>query len=491
VTKTIEKTQGKTVKQLETLPKIARRKRVAAYARVSSAKDAMRHSLSAQISYYGAYIERHPAWEFVGVYADEAVTGTKDRREQFQRLLADCRAGKIDMVITKSVTRFARNTLTTLETLRELRALGVDVFFERENIHSMSGDGELMLTILASYAQEESRSVSENCKWRIRRMFKEGRPNTGHMLGYRLRGGKLCVIPEEAETVRLIFALYLSGMGKMAIARELGALGLRSTRGGIWSQHAIADILRNEKYMGDLTLQKTFSTDHLSKIKRQNRGELPMYHVKNSHEAIIERETFDAVQREIARRVKAHSKQAPSDTDLVFNLSPNNLNSALNSVTNPDSHSNPFIGRIRCMFCGKHFCRKHSAFGLKYDKMVWMCHTFNSLGRDYCKSRKIPENILMAKCAEVLGLPDFDADIFTKQITEIQVTAKDCLRFIFNDGHSEETVWQNPSRRNSWTEEMKQAAKERALHRHQKQRAEKKETDGKETKDQNERRKPK
>ena len=151
-------------------------KRVAAYARVSSGKDAMLHSLSAQISYYSDLIQNHSGWQYAGVYADEALTGTKDNRENFQRLLADCRAGNVDMVITKSISRFARNTVTLLETVRELKNMGVDVFFEEQNIHSLSADGELMLTILASYAQEESLSASENQKWRVKRNFENGMP---------------------------------------------------------------------------------------------------------------------------------------------------------------------------------------------------------------------------------------------------------------------------------------------------------------------------
>ncbi len=190
------------------------RKRVAAYARVSSGKDAMLHSLSTQISYYNDYIGSRGDWQLVGIYADEALTGTKAERPEFQRMLIDCRAGKIDMVITKSLTRFARNTVTLLETARELRTLNVDIYFEKENIHTLGSDGELMLTLLASFAQEESRSASENQKWRIRKMFEEGRPNTGRMLGYRLKDGVLCVVPEEAVVVKMIFADFLSGMGK-------------------------------------------------------------------------------------------------------------------------------------------------------------------------------------------------------------------------------------------------------------------------------------
>lgn len=165
--------------------------RVAAYARVSSDKDAALHSVSAQVSYYNELISNHPGWDFAGVYADEGYSGTKEARPEFQRLLADCHTGKIDMVITKSVTRFARNTVILLQTIRELKEQNVDVYFEEQKLHSISTNGELMLTLIAMYAEEEARNVSENQKWRIRRMFEEGRPNTGRMLGYCLKDGEL------------------------------------------------------------------------------------------------------------------------------------------------------------------------------------------------------------------------------------------------------------------------------------------------------------
>ena len=186
-------------------PKLEQKKRVAAYARVSSGKDAMLQSLSAQISFYSDLIQNHDDWLYVGVYADEAKTGTKESRADFQRLIADCRAGKIDMVITKSISRFARNTVTLLQTVRDFKAWEVDIFFEEQNIHTMSGDGELMMTILASYAQEESRSASENQKWRIKRNFEGGVPWNGTMLGYRLKNGRYEIIPAEADLVRRIY----------------------------------------------------------------------------------------------------------------------------------------------------------------------------------------------------------------------------------------------------------------------------------------------
>lgn len=227
------------------LPKLLR---VAAYARVSSAKDAMHHSLSAQVSYYSDLIQSHPGWRYAGVYADEARTGTRDTRENFQRLISDCKAGQVDAVITKSISRFARNTVTLLETVRELKGCGVDVFFEEQKIHTLSADGELMLTILASYAQEESLSASENQKWRIRKNFEEGKPWNGTMLGYRYRDGTLVVEPGEAEIVRRIFREYLSGKGVVSIATGLNEDGIVTRYGNQWHKRSVSCILRNYTY---------------------------------------------------------------------------------------------------------------------------------------------------------------------------------------------------------------------------------------------------
>lgn len=233
--------------------------RVAAYARVSSGKDAMLHSLSAQVGYYTELIQSNPEWRFCGVYADEALTGTKDNREQFQIMLAECRKGNINLIITKSISRFARNTVTLLETVRELKELGVGVLFEEQNIHSLSSDGELMLSILASYAQEESYSASENQKWRIHRNFEEGKIGSIRMLGYkRTPDGSLEIIPEEAETVRLIFNSYLSGMGKQTIANMLNEMQIPTINGCEWTAEDIRRILKNEKYAGNMLLQKKF-----------------------------------------------------------------------------------------------------------------------------------------------------------------------------------------------------------------------------------------
>ena len=264
-------------------PELPRDKNVAAYCRVSSGKDAMLHSLEAQVSYYSSLIQNHSGWEYAGVYADEARTGTKDTRENFVRLLEDCRAGKIDMVLTKSISRFARNTVTLLETVRELKEIGVDVYFEEQNIHSLSTDGELMLTVLASYAQEESRSASENQKWRIKKNFEEGKPWSSTLLGYRNVNGKYEVVPEEAEVVRMIFDWYLEGMGATAIRNRLNAMGIRTRLGNRWSRSPILKLLRNYAYTGNLLLQRTYRENHITKKCIINHGEKPMYHAENTH----------------------------------------------------------------------------------------------------------------------------------------------------------------------------------------------------------------
>ncbi|MCL2106495.1 MAG: recombinase family protein [Oscillospiraceae bacterium] len=398
--------------------------RAAAYSRVSDGKDAMLHSLSAQVSYYSALIQSTPGWQYIGTYADAALTGTKEDRPEFQRLLRDCRAGKIDVVLTKSISRFARNTVTLLETVRELKSLGVDIFFQEQNIHTMSGDGELMLTVLASYAQAESLSVSENCNWRIRKQFAEGKPTHSRAYGYLQEGETFTIIPEEAAVVRQIFVDYLSGMGILAIQKKLLEQGIN------FSKNGLAGLLRNEKYTGDLRLQKTYTQDHLSKRKVKNIGQLPQYLVSNNHPAIIDRATFDAVKAEIARRAAAH-KLAP-------------LNWGKYELT----------GKIRCGICGAPFGHKIAGSAPKYKKAVWSCHTYNTIGKAHCASQQIPDDILQAKVAEAGGM---------EGLMEILVPGHFQLIFAYEDGRRVDLTWRHPSRRDSWTPEMKDEARRRNL----------------------------
>ena len=416
--------------------KIPKLTRVAAYARVSSGKDAMLHSLSAQVSYYSDLIQHHKGWQYVGVYADEALTGTRDNRERFQQMIADCRAGQIDMIITKSISRFARNTVTLLETVRQLKELGVDVYFEEQNIHTMSADGELMLTILASYAQEESLSASENQKWRIKHNFENGMPWNGTMLGYRYDKGTLIVVPEEAEIVKRIFSEYLSGFGLTTISKRLNADNVPTRFGNTWGKSSVLSVLRNYTYTGNLLLQKSRRENHLTKRDLPNNGELPQYHVAGSHEVIIDICTYNLVQLELTRRAEKH--------------------------THPGQKRNtyPFTGKLICGNCGKHYRRK-----VTKARPVWICPTFNTLGKAACPSKQIPEEMLCRMAAEVLGMDDFNADAFLGKITAVRVEKDNILVFCFKDGTETVKRWQDRSRRESWTEEMKAAARQKELER--------------------------
>lgn len=429
---------GRKITKLERVEQLPSRRRVAAYARVSCGKDDMLHSLAAQVSAYSELIQNRLDWEYAGIYADADETGTRDDRPEFQRLLADCHAGQIDMILTKAISRFARNTVTLLETVRDLKGRGIDVYFEEQNIHTESGDGELMLTILASYAQEESRSVSENCKWRIRKDFKEGKTGGNiRMYGYDCKKGHLTVIPEEAEVVSMIFADYLGGMGRNAIMKKLTRLGIPTKTGGRWSETTISSILKNEKCIGDMMLQKGFVSDHITKRVKPNRGELPKYYVEGTHEAIIDKETFESVQAEIARRA-ARSRH---------------------TMTKIYSE---FSGVIHCSRCGANFCKKVNAIGTKYAKVTWACATFTYRGKRECAAKRIPEDILKEKCAEALGLAKHDPEKFTAKVTAITVPDDGVLVFTFRDGTIRTLTWENRSRRESWTDEMKQAAREKA-----------------------------
>ena len=425
----------KVIRKMEVgIPSLPQRRRVAAYARVSSGKDAMLHSLSAQVSYYSEHIQRNPEWSYAGVYVDEALTGTKEDRDGFQRLLSDCRAGKIDMVLTKSISRFARNTVTLLETVRELKTLGVDVYFEEQNIHSLSSDGELMLTILASYAQEESRSVSENCKWRIRQKFQQGIPVTTPLTGYRIHKGEFIIAPEQAAIIRMIFEDYAAGMGRNAIRRKLLGMGVRGLFGGEWSDADMRALLSNEKYAGDVIMQKYYRKDHLTKKDCRNNGELNRYAVCEHHTPIVDRETFERVQRRMQSQKERYSPTR--------------------------GQTSPFTGMIRCTLCGKNYRRKTT-----HGRYCWQCGTFLTFGKKYCHTKQIPEDILMATTASVLGMAEFDEENFRSQIERIEVPAFNHLVYVFRDGRREERVWQDKSRRDSWTEEMKIKAAEYARRR--------------------------
>jgi len=418
------------------IPKLERPMNVAAYARVSSGKDAMLHSLSAQVSYYSKLIQQHTGWRYAGVYADEAMTGTKEARGEFQRMLTDCRSGKIDMIITKSISRFARNTVTLLETVRELKLLGIDVHFEEQNLHSMSADGELMLSILASYAQEESLSASENQKWRVRKGFQNGElMNLRFLFGYTILKGAITINPEEAAIVRDIYKRAIGGESMSAISRDLNKRGVSCVLGGKWDFPRVHNILSNEKYTGNALLQKHFRNNHLEKRKCQNTGELPKYYAEKTHPAIIDEETYQAAQAVLIKWQVLTSHRAKQ-------------------------HTNEFTGLIRCPYCGKNYKRVKSN-----TTIAWNCNTYLAQGKRYCHGKKIPEVALKAACALVLEHGAYRPERVKEEIAQIEVPEDNKLRFVLKDGHTKECTWADRSRAESWTPEMKELARERTIKR--------------------------
>lgn len=400
---------------LTAIQKAPKQKRVAAYARVSNGKEAMLHSLSAQVSYYSRLIQKTPGWGYAGVYADEALSGTKDTRGEFQRLLADCRAGKIDLIITKSISRFARNTVTTLQTIRELRLIDVDVYFEEQNIHTLGEEGEFILTLLAAYAEEEARSVSENQMWRIEKQFQQGKPTSIDMFGFKFVHGKLEIVPEEAALLRRAAEMYLAGATQEDLEvmfQEAGAVG---RHGASISGTGIMGLLCNEKTVGNLLLQKTRCIDPISKIHKVNHGEWPQYFVSDSHEGILDRETQEKILAERARRAEA--------------LGMNNRDCT--------RKHRPFSSIIVCGKCGKHFIQRTWDTKKHGLRATWACKT-HLRGATRCGIEHIPEPLLENLAAEAMGRRKFDAELFKQKIREIHVPENGQLIFVFRDGHTVE-----------------------------------------------------
>ena len=429
-------------------PKLIPQKRVAAYARVSSGKDAMLHSLATQVAYYSSYIKRHPGWVYAGVYADEARTGTKDERPEFQRLLADCRNGHIDLILTKSISRFSRNTVTTLNTVRELKALNIDVYFEEQRIHSLSGEGELMLTIMSAFAQEESWSASENQKWRVRNAFKNGELiNMTTLFGYDTSQG-LTVNPAQADVIREMYARLNRGDSLTSIAHWLNDNNIRGPYGGKWKASRVRDVLLNEKYTGNSLLQKSYTNNHIDKKRLPNHGRLPQYFATETHPAIIDQATYDTAQAALQR---IHTGK-PTNT--------------------PEPH-HIFTGMVICGKCGKPF---------KYVKSHGLtrlaCPTYYEQGKEFCPCRKIPEDALLWVAGRVLkgvgrGRPksapemdDLDESAFRAAVDHITVFYPDRLVFHMKDGRKLRRKWKAESRSNSWTPEMRLQAAEHARKRY-------------------------
>lgn len=365
--------------------------RVAAYCRVSTDSDEQATSYEAQVEHYTEYIQKNPDWEFAGIYADDGISGTNTkRRDEFNRMIDDCKSGKIDMIITKSISRFARNTLDCLKYIRQLKDMNIPVLFEKESINTMDAKGEVLITIMASLAQQESQSLSQNVKLGLQYRYQQGKVQINHnrFLGYtKDTDGNLVVDPEQAEVVKRIYREYLEGFSMDKIATGLEADGILTGAGGTrWHTSTINKILRNEKYIGDALLQKTYTTDFLNKTRVKNNGLMPQYYVEGNHEAIIPKEIYMRVQEELVRRRV--------------------VKTSANGKKRSYSCNHCFSQIVICGECGELFRRIHwNNRGCK--SIVWRCISrLESTGLE-CHARTVNEtvleNVVLSAINELLG----------------------------------------------------------------------------------------
>lgn len=360
--------------------RITERLRVAPYCRVSTDSEEQKNSYNSQLKYYQELITRRPEWVFVDIYADEAISGTLDyKRTDFMRMINDALNGKIDLIITKSISRFARNTLDTLKYVRMLKEKNVAVLFEEENINTLEMSGELLLTILSSVAQQESENISEHVKLGIKMKRERGElVGFNRCLGYKANyeTNTLEIVEEEAEIVRYIFDRYIQGAGSTVIARELNDLGKKPIKGKKFQESSIRGIIRNEKYKGDVLMGKTFTIDAISHKRVKNYGEEDMYYIEKHHEPIVSIETYNKAQEILEKRAE---------------------NRRLGHGKGFERYSRKyaFSSMIHCGCCDKFYIRRNWNSGTKNSKRVWQCSTLVKKGKEFCsQSKGIPEEII-------------------------------------------------------------------------------------------------
>ena len=400
---------------------IKKKIRVSAYARVSVDYEKNIESLNTQISYYTSLIQNNLSWQYVGVYYDKGVTGTKVNRPGFQELMYQCNQGNVDMIITKSISRFTRNTVDLLDIVRSLKEKGINVYFERENINTISQDGELFLSLLASFAQEESRSISENTKWAIRKRFEEGLFTHKNLYGYRWDGNQYEIVEEEAEAIKLIFNSYFDGMSPGQIVKLLNSRGFKPMNSDKFCYESVWLILRQINYTGDSILQKTFIENHLNHKKKINRGELPKYYVEDTHPVIIEKEIFNKVQEEIEKR------------------------KALGYRANQSLTFSSFTSKLHCSICGKTYRKRSNSNKSSTGKVCkytrWICGTKIAETAHVCPSCNVPDKVLHQLAAEVINREVLDEELFDALIEKITVGEYE-LFFHLKDGQIIKKTWQ-------------------------------------------------
>lgn len=365
--------------------------RVAAYCRVSTELEEQESSYEAQVEYYTRKIQETENWKLAGIYADDGKSATNTKkRDDFKAMIKDAESGKIDMILTKSVSRFARNTVDSLLTIRKLKEKNVAVVFEKEGVNTLDGTGEILITILSSLAQEESRNISENTRWGVVRKFEKGKVIVNHnkFMGYtKNENGDLVIVPKEAEIVRLVFRLYLEGYSTGKIAKYLEEQKIKTATGlEKWHDTVVLKMLRNEKYMGDALLQKTYTVDFMTKKKVMNKGIVPQYYVEDDHEAIIPKDLFYRVQEELARRASVNKSAVTRKKNMKSKY----------------SSEYALTGILLCGECGQEYRRVTWARNGK-KKIVWRCSNRLINGTKYCKdSVTLEEGILNRTVMEAI-----------------------------------------------------------------------------------------
>ncbi len=383
---------------LTTLPQSSDyvKKRVAAYARVSTDTEEQQNSYEAQVKHYTRHIQENEDWEFAGVYTDEGLSATSTKhRDGFNSMIQDALDGKIDFILTKSVSRFARNTVDSLTAVRKLKEKGVEIYFEKENIYTMDSKGELLITIMSSLAQEESRSISENVTWGQRKRMRDGKVSMPykHFLGYEKgEDGIPKIVEKEAEIVRLIYTLFLQGKTHSAIARHLTEAKIPTPAGREkWSVSTVLSILKNEKYKGDALLQKIYTVDFLTKKRKINNGEVPQYYVENSHPAIVTPEVYNLVQAEIEKRKPVGRRQSAVSC---------------------------FSSKIICGECGGFYGSKVWHSTSKYRRTIWQCNN-KFKGENACGTPHLYETAIQAAFVEAFNQIAGDMESIVEAYTMI------------------------------------------------------------------------
>ena len=437
-------------------------KRVAIYTRVSTATELKHHSIEAQKEGLTEIISHHPDWVLADIYIDEGVTGTKLNRPAFNRLMQDTEDGKIDIILTKTVSRIGRNAAAVQKVIRRLKELGVTVIFDNEKIGTSNPDSAFYLQFLGTQAEAEARANSDYQRWSIRSRFADGIPSYNRLYGYYMEDHQLIIIPEEAKVIKRIFKLYLSGLGMEAICKRLNQDGIPSPKNTKWRPGVIYNIIRNEKYTGDMLLQKFHTVDCLTKFKRVNRSELPQYYLEDTHEPIIDKTTFNKVQEEIARRAKVYGGHnthlhQPNYTTKPLPVNPRVLNRLLYCP-----HCNEFL----------HY-KRHS--NKDCIRELWVCARHLKEGANVCPTKSIREDIVLETTKKILvalGLIKTDTeltnDLLKLHLKKIVVDKNQTLIYHFHNGTVITKTWQYESRSKSWTPEMINKAREKAIKEHQK-----------------------